>query len=170
MIEQVQAGSKTSCKIVNQRITLMLPTTTEEGYRYAQTSVGTDFSKLFEEDVVEQKQATTVVPSIEPDDDPEWDTINIVSVKTPTPSARHDEKASTKFQDIASLKPRPLPKLKSLQRPEVLFNDLLPVFLTVKGNEREIFIEGSHAPTISLIAEYFKNYARRDMYDAVQVR
>lgn len=104
------------------------------------------------------------------DHEPDWDTVNIVpDIKEATKSNTANAKSSTagnvvgNTQAISTLIPRPLPKLNSLSRPEVLFPTLLPALIMVHGGSTEIYVEGTHPPTLELIADYFTNHARKDL-------
>ena len=171
----MQDGPNASCKIVNRRLTLQLPTADSEGFRRAQTSIGSSLASLFNEEGEDEAPSSQPAAVDVAEEDPDWDTVNIVPAKAEGSHSKHNprsyaqHRSPLKFEDAASVKPRPLPMLQSLQRPEVLFEDALPAFLTIKGSNRELFIEGTHAPTVNLIYEYFKKYARKDMQEVNHV-
>ncbi len=150
----MQAGSKTTCKVANHRLTLQLPTADNDGFRQAQASVGSDLPRLFD-DPEEMPESHPAAPDIT-EEEPDWDTVNIDPTKTEPAHGKmdllsHSKKSSNlKFEDSSSIKPRPLPSLRSLQRPEVLFEDIVPAYLTVKGHERDLYIEGTHSPNYHL--------------------
>ena len=159
---------------MNHRLTLQLPTVGHEGFRQAQGSIGSDLTKLFD-DPDEPSDPRPAAHAIA-DEDPDWDAVDIDPTKAESSRSKQSlasylhKQSQIKFDDSASTKPRPLPSLQSLQRPEVLFEDLMPAYLTVTGHERDLYIGGTHSPTITLIGEYFKKYSRKDMGNVNQVR
>ncbi|KAG8839446.1 hypothetical protein FRC18_010926 [Serendipita sp. 400] len=99
------------------------------------------------------------------------------------PSATRGEATETIQDDFVDVAPvtRPsgaqrstpkvlsLPSVDVLARPENLFSSILPYTLIVRHTSDGVEIEGSHQPTLQLIHDYFKKYARKNLNDTRQI-
>ncbi|KAF3914339.1 hypothetical protein AA313_de0205956 [Arthrobotrys entomopaga] len=75
---------------------------------------------------------------------------------TPTP-------APGVVRQVAPTAPERFPVLATLERPEILFSVQTPYLIYVrKYGEKELHIEGSHHPSLTLICEYFQKWVRTD--------
>jgi len=130
---------------------------------------GSDLDELLA-DSLDEPPSTSEKANSASEFEADWDTINIVPEVTPTKSkattAAATPAATSAARNVSGttqLIPRPLPKLSTLSRPEVLFPTLLPALIMVHGGRTELYIEGTHPPTLELIADYFTNHARKDL-------
>jgi hypothetical protein len=63
-----------------------------------------------------------------------------------------------------------MPVLGMLSRPEYLFKDLAPYCMTVSVFRETIDVQGSHEPSLKLLAEYFQKWAKPMLDDTMKVR
>ncbi|KDR80202.1 hypothetical protein GALMADRAFT_136727 [Galerina marginata CBS 339.88] len=83
------------------------------------------------------------------------------------------ETRSTAQPAVASLpivpaptRPRALPTVERLERPAELFKSITPYILTVDATTRQLVIQGSHQPSLELLAAYLKKWAKTNMNDS----
>ena len=73
--------------------------------------------------------------------------------------------ASTKAAPVVEF----LPNVQSLPRPDELFLRA-PHHLTVSAGHDGVEVQGSHSPSLKVLAEYFKKWCRVNHFDSTAVR
>ena len=131
-------------QFVDDSLTLFLPKTGLGNIRELDSRIGSDLDEVFDEQGSETK--TGADDFIEVDASPAQNSTN----SPPAPT-------------------KPLPNASSLDRPEILFRDLLPYNLLVSHGSASITIQCTHQPTLELISGYFQRYARKDHNTVNQV-
>jgi len=66
--------------------------------------------------------------------------------------------------------PQTLPQLDTLARPDTLFLHQIPYHMTVKMTQSGILVQGSHHPSLELLAGYFSKWTRTLKNDTRKVR
>lgn len=66
--------------------------------------------------------------------------------------------------------PQTLPQLDALARPDTLFLHQIPYHMTVKMTQSGILVQGSHHPSLELLAGYFSKWTRTLKNDTRKVR
>ena len=66
--------------------------------------------------------------------------------------------------------PKSLPHFDTLARPDVLFLDQLPYHMVIKMASKGIVVQGSHHPSLELLASYFTKWTRTMRNDVRKVR
>ena len=67
-------------------------------------------------------------------------------------------------------KPQGLPKLDTLARPDTLFLHQMPYHMTVRVTRKGTLVQGSHQPSLELLASYLKKWTRPMKHDVRKVR
>jgi hypothetical protein len=127
---------KTSWIKERSAFTLSIPETSSVSEVAARNEFAHNFDQLFREDA-------------KPIEDPDWD--DVVAEEKPQKVV-----VSGSHHPIVES----LPSINGLARPEVLFSQTLPYRLLVQAGSRSLLIRGTHAPSVELIANYFKKWAR----------
>ncbi|KAH9478623.1 hypothetical protein JR316_0009080 [Psilocybe cubensis] len=96
--------------------------------------------------------------------DDDWAKVN---VRGETTLSSH---ASTLVPSGIAVTPRiqKLPNIDMLDRPAQLFKSTAPYFLTVDARTIPLVIQGSHQPSLELLAEYLKKWAKTNMGDSLK--
>ncbi|KAK3393361.1 hypothetical protein B0H63DRAFT_406551 [Podospora didyma] len=96
----------------------------------------------------------------------EDDWANVVKVEA---SGKVVEEPTRAVQEATAtttrVKTKTLPKLESLPRPDELFKKA-PYYLTIGGSSDEIHVEGSHSPSLKLLADYLTRWCRVNHQDS----
>ena len=118
-------------------------------YEASQTCLSSDLDQLFH-------PASNEIPKLGVAEE----TQNIVAERS-----SGDVVSLGRFKSAPSPPAKSLPSLNALQRPDVLFPQQAPYHMTVKLGRTTITVQGSHQPSLELLANYLKKWINTRMVD-----
>lgn len=108
---------------------------------------------------------TAGAPSAAAVNDDDWAKVNVPGHGT---QSSHPPTISSPPIPVAP-RIQQLPNIDMLDRPAQLFKSIAPYFLTVDARTSPLLIQGSHQPSLELLAEYLKKWAKTNMGDSLKV-
>ncbi|KAJ3513003.1 hypothetical protein NLJ89_g3185 [Agrocybe chaxingu] len=110
---------------------------------------------------------STAAASLDDDDREEWAEVTTVETRTALPMGRVLPPNPPVSVSMGPIVQR-LPTIETLARPTELFKVTPPYTLIVDASTSPLTVQGSHQPSIELLANYLKKWAKIDSNDSLK--
>lgn len=161
-LDQIGDGSRISTTWSNTKSSfiILLPKSFVPSAGYTGSLFAEDFERLFD-----PSQSAQVVQDLESPDDEGW--AELTSNADDSRQSTQPRMGDSPSQPCADA----MPCLQTLPRPEILFQKTIPYLMHVSATgTNKITVNGTHEPSLRLLAEYLTRWIKTDPQDVRKVR